>query len=206
MPLTVGMDAVELEYQGYKEQMMPSTDQIKEFVIAGHGNLEKLKSMLEADPELLEQKHPWSENDFESALQAASHVGNKPIALYLLEQNAKLEITTSAMLGDLAAIKSFLASDSSLIQATGGHGISLLTHGVISGDLEVVDFLTSQGATKGASMALNIAVGIGDLEIIKMLLERTKPDLTWKNMKGKTTLEIATEKNNTALITVLDGN
>ncbi len=183
---------------------MPSSDQIKEFVIAGHGNLEKVKSMLEADRELLEVKHPWSETDFESALQAASHVGNAPIAMYLLEKGAKLEITTSAMLGDLPAVKRFLDSDSSLIQASGGHGISLLTHGVISGDPEIVDFLTSQGATSGASIALNIAIDVGDLEIIKMLLERTEPDLSWKNMKGKTALEVAQENKQDDIVALLE--
>jgi uncharacterized protein len=183
---------------------MPSTDQIKEFVIAGHGNLEEVKTMLEADSDLLEVKHPWNETDFESALQAASHVGNAAIAVYLLEKGANLEITTSAMLGDLPAIKRFLDSDSSLIQATGGHGISLLTHGVISGDPEIVDFLTSQGATAGASMALNIAIEVDDLKIIKMLLERTEPDLTWKNVKGKTALEIARENKQDAIVALLE--
>jgi uncharacterized protein len=198
------MDAAELEFQDCKEQKMPSIDQIKEFVIAGHGNLEKVKTLLEAGPGLLELKHSWTETDHESALQAASHVGNALIAKYLLEQGAILEITTSAMLGDLTVIKRFLDSDSSLIHATGGHGISLLTHGVISGDPEVVDFLTSQGATSGASMALNIAVDVGDLEIIKLLLERTKPDLAWKNMKGKTALEIAQENQQDAILALLE--
>ncbi len=183
---------------------MPNSDQIKEFVIAGHGNITKVKSMLEADPDLLEVKHPWSETDSESALQAASHVGNVPIAMYLLEQGANLEITTSAMLSDTNAIKKFLDTDPSLIAATGGHGISLLTHGVISGDPEVVDFLTSIGATAGASMALNIAIDVGELEIIKMLLERTAPDLTWKNMKGKTALELAQENKQDVIVSLLE--
>jgi uncharacterized protein len=183
---------------------MPSADQIKEFVIAGHGNLEKVKSMLELDSDLLEVKHPWSETDFESALQAASHVGNAAIAMYLLEKGANLEITTSAMLGNIPAIKTFLETNPSLIAATGGHGITLLTHGVISGDPEVVDFLTSIGATAGASMALNIAIDVGELEIIKMLLERTEPDLTWKNMKGKTALEIAQENNQNDIVALLE--
>jgi uncharacterized protein len=183
---------------------MPSTDQIKEFVIAGHGNLGQVKSMLEMDSELLEVKHPWSETDFESALQAASHVGNAPIAMYLLEKGAKLEITTAAMLGNLSAVKKFLDTDPSLIAAIGGHGISLLTHGIISGNPEVVDFLTSIGATAGASMALNIAIEVGELEIINMLLERTEPDLTWKNMKGKTALEIAQENHQNDIVTLLE--
>jgi uncharacterized protein len=183
---------------------MPSSDQIKEFVIAGHGNITKVKTMLEADSELLEVKHPWSEIDLESALQAASHVGNVPIATYLLEQGAAPEITTSAMLGDLPTIKKFLDADSSLIQATGGHGISLLTHGVISGDPEIVNFLIAQGATNGASMALNIAIDIGDINIINMLLERTEPDLSWKNMKGKTALENARENKQDAIVALFE--
>ena len=183
---------------------MPSTDQIKEFVIAGHGNLGKVKTMLELDSELLEVKHPWGATDFESALQAASHVGNATIALYLLERGANLEITTSAMLGDLPAIKKFLDSDSSLIQTNGAHGISLLTHGVISSDPAVVDFLIAAGATSGASMALNIATDIGNLEIIKMLLESTEPDLAWKNMKGKTALEIAQGNKQNDIVALLE--
>jgi uncharacterized protein len=183
---------------------MIDPDTVKQFVIAGHGNFEQVKTMLEAHPGLLEVKHPWSETDFESALQAASHVGNAPIAMYLLEKGATLEITTAAMLGDLAAVKKFLDTDPSLIAATGGHGISLLTHGVISGDPEIVDFLTSIGATAGASMALNIATNIGELEIINMLLERTEPDLTWKNMKGKTALEIAQENNQNDIVTLFE--
>lgn len=184
---------------------MPETEAIKEFVIAGHGNLEKVKTMLEADATLLEAKFQWRENDFESALQAASHVGNAAIAVYLLSQGARLEITTSAMLGDLRAIKQFIDSDSNLIRAKGAHGIGLLTHGVISGDPEVVAFLLSHGATSGASMALNIATDIGDPVIVNLLLEHTKPDLNWKNMKGKTALEIAVESNNPAVLEALTG-
>ncbi len=183
---------------------MPSSDQIKEFVIAGHGNFEKIKTMLGADPDLLEQKHPWGETDFESALQAASHVGNVSIAMYLLEKGAKLEITTSAVLGDLAAVKTFLDADSSLIQASGAHGISLLTHGVISSNPAMVDFLIGAGATSGSSMALTIATDIGDTEIIKMLLESTEPDLAWKNMKGKTALEIAQGNNQDDIVSLLE--
>ncbi len=184
---------------------MPTIERIKEFVIAGHGNLETVKSMLEAEPALLEQKFEWGEGDVESALQGASHVGNQEIVRYLLENGAKLEIATAAMLGDLPAVQNFLASDADLIQATGGHGISLLTHGVISGNPELVEFLIANGATSGASMALNIATDIGDIGIIKMLLERTQPDLTWQNFKGKTALEIASQNNNVAIIALIKG-
>jgi uncharacterized protein len=167
---------------------------IKEFVIAGHGNLEKVKTMLLEHPELLNVAFEWREGDFETALQGAAHVGNTEIALFLLSQGAKLEITTAAMLGDVAAIEQFLASDPDLIHAKGAHGISLLTHAVMSENPLLVKDLILKGATTGSSMAVNIATDIGNLEVLQVLLLHTKPDLTWKNFKGKSALELAAEQ------------
>ncbi len=70
-----------------------STDLIREFVIAGHGNLEKVRKMLEENPELLNASYAWSETDHETAVQGAAQVGNAPLATYLLEQGAPLELT-----------------------------------------------------------------------------------------------------------------
>ena len=98
---------------------MPEIEQIKEFVIAGHGNLEKLKSMLETNPELLLEKFEWRENDFESALEGASHVGNLAIARFLIAQGAPKEITTAAMLGEADAVKTMLETQPDLIQYKG---------------------------------------------------------------------------------------
>src|SRR4051812_25697281 len=63
-------------------------DQIREFVIAGHGNLEKVKQMLAIHPELLNIANVWRPGDTETALQGASHVGNREIAEYLLSLGA----------------------------------------------------------------------------------------------------------------------
>jgi uncharacterized protein len=177
---------------------------IKEFVIAGHGNLEKIKTMLLEYPEILNMAFEWREGDFETALQAASHVGNAEIALFLLSQGAKLEITTAAMLGDVVALKNFLASDPDLIHHQGAHGISLLTHAVMSENPVLIRDLIAKGAIEGSSMALNIAVDIGQFEVTKVLLENTKPDLTWKNMKGKTVLDLAA--NNPEILALLEGS
>ncbi len=177
---------------------------IKEFVIAGHGNLEKIKTMLLEHPELLEAAHEWTDGDFETALQAASHVGNAEIALFLLSQGAKLEITTAAMLGDMNSLEKFLVSNPEAIKTTGAHGISLLTHAVMSENPALIRDLITKGATEGSSMALNIATDIGQLEVIKMLLENTKPDVHWKNMKGKTALDLAA--NNPEVLALLEAS
>ena len=174
--------------------MQLDNETIKEFVIAGHGNFEKVKTMLLENPELLNTAFEWTNGDFETALQAASHVGNDLIARFLLEQGAKLEITTAAMLGDVAGVDNFLVSDPNLIQAKGAHGISLLTHAVISENPDLVRSLILKGASQGSSMALNIATDIGNINVIKVLLEHTKPNVNWKNMKGKSALDIAVQQ------------
>ena len=168
-----------------------NADLVREFVIAGHGNVVAVKSMLEANPELLNASHEWRANDFETALQAASHVGNREIALHLLERGASMTITTAAMLGDVAALEECLKLDQSLIHSSGAHGIPLLVHAVMSDNPALVSSLISRGAVSGASMALNIAADIGNLEVVRVLLTQTEPDLHWKNMKGKSSLELA---------------
>jgi ankyrin repeat protein len=90
-----------------------------------------------------------------------------------------------------------------LIQAKGAHGISLLVHAVMSSDHDLVRNLISKGATDGASMALNIATDIGEIPVIQVLLEGTQPDVNWKNMRGKSALEIASENGRTDILALL---
>ncbi len=171
----------------------PSPEQIRKFVIAGHGNLEKVKQLLAECPELLNAAHQWNEKDSETAVQAAAQVGNIPIAEYLLERGAPLEICTSAMLGRRDNVERLLAQDPNRIHATRAHGIPLLTHAALSGNLELVRFLFQRGATAGVPSALHNAVSRGDYDVIRWLLENGKPDLGWKNYQGKTALEVAIE-------------
>src|SRR5207249_10970215 len=75
-----------------------STDLVREFVIAGHGNLEKVRKMLEERPDLLNAAYAWTESDNETAIQAAAQVGRVPVAEYLLEKGAPHEISTADIL------------------------------------------------------------------------------------------------------------
>lgn len=182
---------------------MAEPEQIREFVIAGHGNAAKVRELLEADPGLLNEAFLWREGDAETALQGASHVGNREIALLLLERGAPLEITTAAMLGDANTVHAMLEHDSGLIEARGGHGITLLCHAVLSGQLELVQDLFTRGATEGSSMALALAVGRGDLEMARWLVQNAAADPNWKNHQGKSALETATERGDRAMISAL---
>jgi len=181
----------------------PSPEQIREFVIASHGDFEKVKQMLSQQPELLKAAYPWNENDRETPIQAAAQMGNVAIAEYLLEKGAPLEICTAAMLGRKDAVERFLAENPGLIQATGAHGIPLLTHAVLSRNLELVQFLFQSGARTGVSPALNTAVGRGYYDIVSWLLENGKPDLGWKNFQGKTSLAVAAVHNHEKIAQLL---
>jgi len=184
----------------------PSAEHIREFVIASHGDFEKVKQMLSQQPELLKAAYPWNENDRETPIQAAAQMGNVAIAEYLLEKGAPLDICTAAMLGRKDTVERFLAEDPGRIQTTGAHGIPLLTHAALSGNLELVQFLFQRGARTGVSPALHSAVDRGYYDITRWLLENGKPDLGWKNFRGKTALEVAMERKNHGIIRLLGKN
>jgi ankyrin repeat protein len=180
-----------------------SADQLREFVIAGHWNLPKVKELLAQFPEILNVPYQWGENDYETAIQGAAHVGSIPIAEFLLEQGAPLEICTAAMLGRTEQVALFLDETPGLINARGAHGIPLMAHAVLSGNVALASMLLKRGAREGISMALGNAVSKGHIEMTKWLLDHSTPDLSWTNYEGKTPLVIASEAGNDAIVTLL---
>ncbi len=181
----------------------PTSAQIREFVMAGHGDLAKVKAMLAGTPSLLHAPYQWAEHDYETAIQAAAHVGSVAVAEYLLAHGAALEICTAAMLGRADTVEHLLDTDPGLIQATGAHGIPLLTHAALSGNVDLVQRLFDRGARKGTSGALANAVTKGHLDVVRWILEHGTPDLTWKNFQGKTVLEIARERGDEQIVQLL---
>jgi len=130
---------------------------VKEFVIAAHGNLEKTKAMLAAEPGLVNATWDWGGGDFEQAIGGAGHMGRKDIADFLISQGARMDIFVAAMLGDLDLVKAYLQAQPHQATARGPHGIPLLAHaqmGAKNGVKEasaVVDFLQSITTSNKAS-------------------------------------------------------
>src|SRR5258705_5776860 len=56
---------------------------VKEYVTVAHGQFPRLKEMLENDNHLLHVSHDWAGGDYESAIEAAGHVGDQRIVAYL---------------------------------------------------------------------------------------------------------------------------
>jgi uncharacterized protein len=180
-----------------------SPDQIRDFVIAAHGNLPRVREMLVRHPGLLNVRHYWSNDDSESAIQAAAQVGSAPVAEYLLDKGAPLEICTAAMLGRKEIVERMLDEDPSLIEARGAHGIPLMPHAAMSGDVELARMLFERGATAGMSHALGNAVMHGDAAMARWILETGLADPHWKDYEGKSLMAIARGIGNGEMIQLL---
>ena len=108
-------------------------DLVKEFVIAGHGNFDKVKTMLADHPNLIYSKFDWGNGDFEAAIEGAGHVGNKEIAHYLLDSGSRVTLFILTMLGKTELVKPILETYPKLISAIGPHGFTMLHHAKAGG-------------------------------------------------------------------------
>ena len=116
---------------------------VKRFVIAGHFNLDVVKEMIAADPNLINGAIDWGNGDFETALGGASHMGRRDIAEFLLEHNARMDIFAATMLGHLDIVKAAVAAYPNIVRVPGPHKIPLLAHAEKGGApaVAVRDFL-----------------------------------------------------------------
>lgn len=100
----------------------------EELVGASHFDFEKVKMLVDKRPELARATWDWGFGDWESALGAASHVGRRDIATYLINKGARANIFTLAMLGHFQAVRTMVEAIPGIQSLTGPHGISLLSH------------------------------------------------------------------------------
>ena len=159
--------------------------------------------MLAANALLLNTSYKWSETDSETAIQAAAQVGSAPVAEFLLEQGAPLDICTPAMLGRVAEVERQLDVDPRNANSVGAHMIPLLPHAVWSGKLDLVRMVHQRGATSGANLALHNGVERSDYAIVQWLVENAGPDVSAKNFRGKTPVAVAKDRTDEKMVELL---
>lgn len=125
-----------------------NVEEVKEFVGVSHGNFNRMKEMLWANPHLLHASYDWGGGDFESGIEAAGHVGNKEIADYLLAKGARYNIYLACMLGHLDTVKNVLNFNPGLLNSKGPHGFTMLHHAQKGAAGEVEAYLKSLGAVQ----------------------------------------------------------
>lgn len=139
-----------MPFFSFRSQEDPQLDKklVQEFVGKSHSDMDRVKELLEAHPNLLNAAHDWKHGDFETGLGAASHVGHKELVSFFLEKGAQANIFTACVLGKSEVVKPMLTAFPSTLHAKGPHGFTLLHHAERGGDdaLEVKEFLISLGA------------------------------------------------------------
>jgi hypothetical protein len=120
-------------------------DLAREMVGASHGNLVRVKELLALHPTLARASWDWGFGDWEDALGAASHVGNREIADLLIANGARPTIFSAAMLGQLDVVKAFIAASPGIETTHGPHSITLFRHATAGGTRAhaVADYLTT---------------------------------------------------------------
>jgi len=118
-------------------------DLVQSFVANAHGDLEAVRDLLAREPMLVNAAWDWGAGDWETGLGAAAHMGEREIALHLLDAGARLDVFAAAMLGYTDVVREILAARPELRAAKGPHGIPLLVHAQKGGEhaRDVVDLL-----------------------------------------------------------------
>lgn len=133
---------------------------VREVVTVAHFNLSRLKEIVDERPALAKAAWDWGFGDWEDALGAASHMGNRAIAEYLIGKGARPSIFSAAMMGELDVVKGFIAAQPGAQAIRGPHSISLLAHARVGGEAAkpVYEYLQSLGgADTDAPVALSEA-------------------------------------------------
>jgi hypothetical protein len=111
---------------------------VAEVVGKSHRDEARVKELVKAHPALVNAWWDWGFGDWESPLGAASHVGQRGIAEFLLEHGARIDIFAAAMLGMTTVVKAFVAAQPGVQRTLGPHGITLLAHAK-AGDKQAAD-------------------------------------------------------------------
>jgi hypothetical protein len=118
---------------------------VREAVVVSHGNVKRIRELVDAHPALARASYDWGFGDWEDCLGAASHVGNREIAEYLISKGARPTLFSATMLGQLDAVKAFIAAQPGAQRIPGPHSIPLLAHARAGGPAAAAVFTYLEG-------------------------------------------------------------
>lgn len=128
---------------------------VRQVVGASHFDLDRVKELVEARPELAKASWDWGFGDWETPLGAASHTGRREIAELLLAHGARPTVFSAAMLGQVAVVRAFVEARPGVQSIPGPHGIPLLDHARVGGEAAapVVAYLQEVGGADGGPVS-----------------------------------------------------
>lgn len=134
---------------------------VREMVGAAHFNEERVRELADRHPALVNAWWDWGFGDWESPLGAASHVGRREIAEFLIERGARIDLFAAAMLGLTEVVKAFVAARPGVQRTLGPHGFTLLAHARAGGEpaAETLSYLQSLGDADRGPAVLSLTDG-----------------------------------------------
>lgn len=107
---------------------------VRDIVGASHGRIDRVRELLKDHPALAKAAWDWGFGDWESALGAASHVGNREIAQLLIDHGARPDLFTFAMLGNVDVVRAAIEASPAMARIHGPHGFTLAHHARVGGE------------------------------------------------------------------------
>ncbi len=157
-----------------------------------HGNLARVKEILEDHPELINLPAVWKE----TPVEAATQMGNRSIIDYLVSRGAPVDFFTMLVLAQLENVRTELRARPELAQACGVHDLPVLYFAAIGGSVAAADLLISAGAEVNAkaeaAAPIHGAVMGGSGEMVRFLIE-SGADPSMPDYKGRDARALATE-------------
>jgi ankyrin repeat protein len=175
-----------------------------EFVTLVHDDAEAALAQLERSPALARSAAGWGE----TAMAAASHLGQRRLLAALIEAGVTPDIFAACAMADLRAVHAQLRMTS--LDALGVHRLPLLHFAVVSRDPAMLAMLLDSGVAlnpRGASLSpLHTAVAVGSVPMIRALME-AGVDRSMTDAFGATALDWAyeIEDKGSVLAVVLSG-
>jgi ankyrin repeat protein len=174
----------------------PDPAVIDELVGNAHGNLVRVVELVDAHPDALNARSSWNE----TAIEAATQMGNRPIIDYLLERGAPLDFFTACVLGRNDLVDRELAANPETVRRRGVHDLPPLYFAAIGGSLETARRLLTAGADVNAACEaaapIHGAVMGGNPEMVRLLLEHGA-DPSLLDFKGRGARRLAEDMGRT---------
>jgi ankyrin repeat protein len=145
---------------------------VDECVGSAHGDLDKVRELVERHPEVVNARASWNE----TPVEAAAQLGRRDIIEYLLGRGAPLDLFTACVLGRRDLVEPELAADPGRARARGVHDLPALYFAAIGAQPEVAELLVARGADVNAAAQagapIHGAVMSGSPEMVAWLLHR----------------------------------
>lgn len=174
---------------------------IRPYVIACHRDLDEARAGLRNEPRLANARLYAFD---EAPIEAASHMGRPDIAYLLLGSGAPLTVHCAVMLGLADVAAAYLDRDAGLAVSPGAHGIAMMFHAALSGNIAVAELLQARGGGQDYSEALHAAAMQDDPAMASWLIAQGA-DLSFRDKQDRTPLERATAEGATAILPLLTG-